>query len=69
MVEELPPAPRGVPELSLAYEDAEFLRSLDARSVRVLAELLQPQYRLRARGVTDTVVFFGSSRAPAPRII
>jgi uncharacterized protein (TIGR00730 family) len=49
-----------------AYEDAAFLHSLDARTLRVLAELLQPQHHLRAHGISDTVVFFGSSRAPGP---
>jgi uncharacterized protein (TIGR00730 family) len=67
MVEEQVPIPGRLPGPSRAYEDEAFLRSLDARTVRVLAELLQPQLHLRAHGITDTVVFFGSSRAPSPQ--
>ena len=66
MVEEQLPDPGRLPGPPRAYEDEAFLHSLDARTQRVLAELLQPQYHLRARGISDTVVFFGSSRAPAP---
>ncbi|MQA01149.1 MAG: lysine decarboxylase [Dehalococcoidia bacterium] len=47
-----------------AYEDPEFLQSPEARTVRVLSELLEPQHRLRRRGITDTIVFFGSARIP-----
>ena len=49
-----------------AYEDLEFLHSADARVVRVLAELLEPQSRLERHGVTDTIVFFGSARIRGP---
>ncbi len=56
----------GDPEAWRPYEDLEFLRSIDARELRVLGELLQPQYRLAQRGIEDTIVFFGSARAPAP---
>ena len=47
-----------------AYEDLDFLRSADARVIRVIAELLGPQYRLEEKGIEDTIVFFGSSQAP-----
>ena len=47
-----------------AYEDQDFLRSPGARSLRVLAELLEPHYRLEEEGIQDTIVFFGSARAP-----
>jgi len=45
-----------------AYKDIDFLNSPDARVVRILAEYLEPQRRLRQQKVHDTVVFFGSAR-------
>ena len=45
-----------------AYEDLSFLRSADARLIRVAAELLEPQFRLEREGIEDTIVFFGSAR-------
>ena len=48
-----------------AYEDLYFLRSADARVIRVIAELLEPQFRLERQGIEDTIVFFGSARIPA----
>ena len=47
-----------------AYEDLDFLRSADARVIRVIAELLEPQFRLQRQGIEDTIVFFGSARVP-----
>ena len=49
-----------------AYEDSEFLSSPQARTLRVLAELLEPRYRLEREGIEDTIVFFGSSRIQRP---
>src|SRR4051812_12799573 len=46
----------------LAYMDAEFLESDDARPIRILAENLEPLRRLKAQNIQDTVVFFGSAR-------
>src|SRR3954454_11671449 len=46
----------------LAYMDAEFLESDDARPIRILAEYLEPLRRLKAQNIQDTVVFFGSAR-------
>ena len=54
------------PDRVRAYEDLDFMRSADARSLRVLAELTEPQFRLRQHGIEDTIVFFGSARIPAP---
>ena len=45
-----------------AYEDLAFLQSPDARLLRVLAELMEPSYRLEREGIEDTIVFFGSAR-------
>jgi uncharacterized protein (TIGR00730 family) len=49
-------------ELQKAYQDNDFLNSAGARSIRLLAELLGPQQRLRREGIKDTIVFFGSAR-------
>ena len=46
-----------------AYENLDFLHSRDARTMRILAEYLEPQSRFAHYNVADTVVFFGSSRA------
>lgn len=50
---------------SLAYMDAEFLASDDARPLRIIAEYLNPLRRLRLQRVHDTIVFFGSARLSA----
>jgi uncharacterized protein (TIGR00730 family) len=49
-------------EQPLAYMDAEFLESDDARPIRILAEYLEPLRRLKQQNIQDTVVFFGSAR-------
>ena len=46
----------------LAYLDAEFLETDDARPLRILAEYLEPLRRLKEQNIQDTVVFFGSAR-------
>lgn len=45
-----------------AYQNIEFLSSPNARPIRLLSELLQPQLQLRREGIKDTIVFFGSAR-------
>ena len=55
------PRPRPLP----AFDQPDFMHSSDARVLRVIAELLEPQYRLERMGIEDTIVFFGSARAPA----
>jgi hypothetical protein len=54
--------PTGPSQPPLAYRSERFLESGDARTLRILAEYLQPQSRLRRAGVQNTVVFFGSAR-------
>ena len=49
----------------LAYHDAQFLDSDEARPVRILAEYLEPLRAFREAHVHDTIVFFGSARARA----
>jgi uncharacterized protein (TIGR00730 family) len=46
----------------LAYMNAAFLESDDARPLRILAEYLEPLRRLKQQNIQDTVVFFGSAR-------
>ena len=48
---------------SKAYANKEFLNSHDARSIRVLCELTEPDVRLQSEGVENTIVFFGSARS------
>ncbi len=55
----------GEPAPPKAYENRRFLRSRDARVVRVLSEYLEPASRFRWQNVEDFVVFFGSARAPS----
>jgi uncharacterized protein (TIGR00730 family) len=46
----------------LAYRDARFIESHEARTLRIGAEYLEPQARLKKAGVQNTIVFFGSAR-------
>jgi uncharacterized protein (TIGR00730 family) len=48
--------------LLLAYKNAEFLESPDARALRILSEYLEPLSHFRREKIRDTVVFFGSAR-------
>ena len=50
------------PRPPLAYLNAEFLATDDARPLRILAEYLAPLQSFRRARVCDTVVFFGSAR-------
>src|SRR5215813_1939375 len=45
-----------------AYLDQSFLKSEEARPIRLLAEYLEPQRRFKRQNIQDTVVFFGSAR-------
>ena len=44
-----------------AYKNEEFLDSREARSLRILAEYLEPSARFAQQHVHDTIVFFGSA--------
>lgn len=46
-----------------AYKNLEFLNSVDARTIRILSEYLEPEARLRKLKVNNTVLFLGSSKA------
>jgi hypothetical protein len=52
----------------LAYQLPAFLVSDEARPIRILAEYLEPLRRFRQHRIQDTVVFFGSARAPRAAI-
>jgi len=49
----------------LAYKDEEFIDSEDARTIRIIAEYLEPLRNFRREQVQDTIVFFGSARVSA----
>ena len=49
-----------------AYKNAEFLNSPQARTIRILAEYLEPESRFEKYNIQDTVVFFGSARIQPP---
>ncbi len=53
-------APSG--KIDVAYRNERFIESADARTLRIAAEYLEPQVRLRRASVQNTVVFFGSAR-------
>jgi hypothetical protein len=50
----------------LAYKKEEFLKSPEARSVRILSEYLDPLREFRVHKIKDTLAFFGSARIPGP---
>ena len=45
-----------------AYEDVELLQNDDLRPVRMELETLKPEIYFRNKGVTETIVCFGSAR-------
>lgn len=49
-------------KLVKAYNNTEFLNSPQARLIRILSEMLEPEARFRKYNIRDTVVFFGSAK-------
>ena len=47
----------------VGYLNEEFLKSPEARALRILSEYIEPASRLRRFNVRDTIVFFGSARS------
>ena len=45
-----------------AYANDAFLKSRDARPLRILAEYIEPEARFERLRIRDTIVFFGSAR-------
>lgn len=52
----------------LPYLNAEFLKSSEARIIRIISEYLEPSARLRRYHIRDTIVFFGSARSTTPEL-
>ncbi len=50
----------------LGYADLDFMMRDELRSARLQLEYLKPEIIQRERGITHTVVIFGSARVPAP---
>ncbi len=48
-------------KIKRAYDNLEFLHGRSARHLRVLAEFIEPEERLRKHGIRNTIVFFGSA--------
>lgn len=48
-----------------AYRDVDFLTGPRARTLRILAEYLEPEARFDREDIDSTIVFFGSARAPS----
>ncbi|MBO0862385.1 MAG: LOG family protein [Chloracidobacterium sp.] len=51
--------------IQLSFLNPEFVKSVAARPVRILSEYLEPAERMRRARIRDTIVFFGSARAPS----
>jgi hypothetical protein len=45
-----------------AFQSEDFIHSVEARPVRMLAEYAEPLARFHRHGVIDTIVFMGSAR-------
>ena len=64
---EVPDTPQArSPSYRLAYADTAFLLRDEMRPVRLQLELQKAEMLLEERGITSTVILFGSARIPAP---
>ena len=54
--------PRTLHTPTKAYRNEDFLRSPDARQLRILAEYIEPEARFARYDIKDTIIFFGSAR-------
>eukprot|EP01057_Protomagalhaensia_wolfi_P002029 Protomagalhaensia_wolfi_Nauph_80__2028@NODE_2289_length_1138_cov_128_637853_g1789_i0_p1_GENE_NODE_2289_length_1138_cov_128_637853_g1789_i0NODE_2289_length_1138_cov_128_637853_g1789_i0_p1_ORF_typecomplete_len359_score41_73Lysine_decarbox/PF03641_14/1_8e25LDcluster4/PF18306_1/8_1e03LDcluster4/PF18306_1/2_5e13_NODE_2289_length_1138_cov_128_637853_g1789_i0451121 len=68
-----PPLNQGIPHSPIpqdrvlrAFENPDWLRSRDARLVRIMSEFMETQGRLRQHRIFGSVVFFGSARLKSP---
>jgi uncharacterized protein (TIGR00730 family) len=48
-----------------AYNNLEFLNSVDGRTIRILSEFYEPKSRFEKNNIKNTIVFFGSARIMA----
>lgn len=53
------------PAYKLGYADPDFMERDELRPARLQLEYLKPEIIQRERGITSTVVFFGSARVPS----
>jgi uncharacterized protein (TIGR00730 family) len=53
---------KGEAHTELAFLNHEFMASRPARTLRILAEYMEPEQRFKEYDVRDTIVFFGSAR-------
>jgi len=49
-------------KIAKAYKNSGFMRGKNARILRILSEYLEPESRMSAQKIKDTIVFFGSAR-------
>ena len=56
------------PSYRLAYTDRDFLLRDELRPVRLQLELLKPALILKEHGIESTIVIFGGTRIPEPRV-
>lgn len=56
------------PSYRLSYTDIEFLTKEELRPVRLQLELLKPELLQQEHNIDGTVVVFGGSRIPEPRV-
>lgn len=49
-------------KLIKAYDNSQFMKSREARTLRILSEYLEPEKRFIENHIRNTVVFFGSAR-------
>jgi len=54
------------PEPEKAYKNMDFIKSPDARPIRILSEYLEPMQRFKNQKIYDTIVFYGSARTKNP---
>jgi len=54
------------PAYRLGYADLDFMMRDELRASRLQLEFLKPEIMQRDRGISATVVMFGSARVPAP---
>src|SRR4030067_2812538 len=63
------PSPQTLsPSYRLAYRDHDFLLRDELRPVRLQLELLKPELILKEHEIENTVVIFGSTRIPEPKV-
>ena len=56
------------PSYRLAYTDQDFLLRDELRPVRLELELLKPELILKEHGIEGTIVIFGGTRIPEPKV-